>query len=115
MLPDDGTEDNKVGMVTTRKGAALSAGEIAGSVVDGHNMFPTANVVLNWSTGKTEAHQLDKNLSTITVRSAVYRQLLPQRRAGFGHHRFSQEPFDAPGRSPPGDIRGAHRIQRRCR
>jgi uncharacterized membrane protein YqiK len=26
--------------------------------------------VLNWATGKTEAHQLDKNLSTITVRSA---------------------------------------------
>lgn len=164
-------EDNKVGIVTTREGAALSAGEIAGPVVDGHNMFqspqafidgkgykglqeqvllagryfinprfatvetvdmtevpiahvgvviayvgregrdvtgdtfkhgnlvskgekgvwiepldpgkypinpythkvtnvPTANVVLNWATGKTEAHQLDKNLSTITVRSA---------------------------------------------
>src|SRR6202044_2997650 len=31
---------------------------------------PTANVVLNWPTGKTEAHQLDANLSTITVRSA---------------------------------------------
>jgi uncharacterized membrane protein YqiK len=31
---------------------------------------PTANVVLNWATGKSEAHQLDKNLSTITVRSA---------------------------------------------
>lgn len=30
---------------------------------------PTANVVLNWATGKTEAHNLDKNLSTITVRS----------------------------------------------
>lgn len=30
---------------------------------------PTANVVLNWATGKSEAHQLDKNLSTITVRS----------------------------------------------
>jgi uncharacterized membrane protein YqiK len=27
-------------------------------------------VVLNWATGKSEAHQLDKNLSTITVRSA---------------------------------------------
>jgi uncharacterized membrane protein YqiK len=164
-------EDNKVGIVTTREGAALSAGEIAGPVVDGHSMFqspqvfiegkgykglqeqvllagryfinprfatvetvdmtevpiahvgvviayvgregrdvtgdtfkhgnlvskgekgvwiepldpgkypinpythkvtnvPTANVVLNWATGKTEAHQLDKNLSTITVRSA---------------------------------------------
>lgn len=164
-------EDNKVGIVTTREGKALDAGEIAGPVVDGHNMFqspqafidgkgskglqeqvllagryfinprfatvetvdmtdvpiahvgvviayvgregrdvtgdtfkhgnlvskgekgvwiepldpgkypinpythkvtnvPTANVVLNWATGKTEAHQLDKNLSTITVRSA---------------------------------------------
>jgi uncharacterized membrane protein YqiK len=164
-------EDNKVGIVTTREGAALNPGEIAGPVVDGHNMFqspqafidgkgykglqeqvllagryfinprfatvetvdmtdvpiahvgvviayvgregrdvtgdtfkhgnlvskgekgvwiepldpgkypinpythkvtnvPTANVVLNWATGKTEAHQLDKNLSTITVRSA---------------------------------------------
>lgn len=31
---------------------------------------PTANVVLNWATGKTESHQLDKNLSTIAVRSA---------------------------------------------
>ncbi len=31
---------------------------------------PTANVVLNWATGKTEAHKLDANLSTITVRSA---------------------------------------------
>ena len=30
---------------------------------------PTANVVLNWATGKSEAHNLDKNLSTITVRS----------------------------------------------
>jgi len=30
---------------------------------------PTANVVLNWATGKTESHNLDKNLSTITVRS----------------------------------------------
>jgi uncharacterized membrane protein YqiK len=33
-------------------------------------LVPTANVVLNWATGKTEAHQLDKNLSTITVRSS---------------------------------------------
>ncbi len=163
--------DNKVGIVTTREGAALDTGEIAGPVVAGHDMFqrpqafldgggtkglqeqvllagryfinprfatvetvdmtevpiahvgvviafvgkegkdvtgesfkhgnlvskgekgvwvepldpgkypinpythkvtnvPTANVVLNWATGKTEAHQLDKNLSTITVRSA---------------------------------------------
>lgn len=31
---------------------------------------PTANVVLNWATGKTEAHNLDKNLSTISVRSS---------------------------------------------
>jgi uncharacterized membrane protein YqiK len=31
---------------------------------------PTANVVLNWATGKTEAHRLDANLSTICVRSA---------------------------------------------
>ena len=30
---------------------------------------PTANIVLNWATGKTESHMLDKNLSTITVRS----------------------------------------------
>lgn len=33
-------------------------------------IVPTANVVLNWATGKTEAHKLDANLSTITVRSA---------------------------------------------
>lgn len=31
---------------------------------------PTANVVLNWANSKTEAHNLDKNLSTITVRSS---------------------------------------------
>ena len=163
--------DNKVGVVTTREGFSLAAGEIAGPVIDGHNMFqspqafvdgkgskglqeqvllsgryfinprfatiemvdmtevpiahvgvviafvgkegkdvtgdtfkhgnlvsrgekgvwvepldpgkypinpythkvtnvPTANVVLNWATGKTEAHRLDANLCTITVRSA---------------------------------------------
>ncbi len=163
--------DNKVGIVTTREGAALPAGEIAGPLVQGHNMFqnpqefcdgggykglqeqvllsgryfinprfatieivemtevpianvgvviafvgkegrdvtgesfrhgnlvsrgekgvwvdpldpgryplnphthkvscvPTANVVLNWATGKSEAHKLDEKLSTITVRSA---------------------------------------------
>ncbi len=33
-------------------------------------IVPTANVVLNWATGKTESHMLDKNLSTITVRSS---------------------------------------------
>jgi uncharacterized membrane protein YqiK len=163
--------DNKVGIVTTREGFSLPPGEIAGPVIEGHNMFqspqafvdgkggkglqeqvllagryfinprfatiemvdmtevpiahvgvvisyvgkegkdvtgdafkhgnlvsrgekgvwvepldpgkypinpythkvtnvPTANVVLNWATGKTEAHRLDANLSTITVRSA---------------------------------------------
>ncbi len=163
--------DNKVGIVTTREGAPLTTGEIAGAEVPGHNLFqdpqafveqggtkglqeqvllagryfvnpmfatveiidmtevpiasvgvvvafvgkpgqdvtgadfkhanmvrrgekgvwvdvldpgkyaintythkvrvvPTANVVLNWATGKTEAHKLDANLSTITVRSA---------------------------------------------
>jgi uncharacterized membrane protein YqiK len=163
--------DNKIGVVMTREGHPLPAGEIAGHTVDGHNMFqnpqgfidahgckglqeqvllagryfinprfatvqlvdmvevpiahvgvviafvgkegtdvtgesfrhgnlvskgekgvwitpldpgkyplnpythkvsnvPTANVVLNWATGKTEAHKLDANLSTITVRSA---------------------------------------------
>ncbi len=163
--------DNKIGIVTTRDGAPLAAGEIAGPVVEGHELFqnpqafldagghkglqeqvllagryfinprfatveivdmvevpiahvgvviayvgregrdvtgetfrhgnlvsrgekgvwvepldpgkypvnpythrvarvPTANVVLNWATGKTEAHKLDANLSTITVRSA---------------------------------------------
>jgi uncharacterized membrane protein YqiK len=163
--------DNKIGVVTTREGQALAAGEIAGPVVAGHELFqrpqafidaggskglqeqvllsgryfinpcfatveivemvevpiahvgvviafvgregkdvsgdalrhgnlvsrgekgvwiepldpgkypinpfthkivcvPTANVVLNWATGKTEAHKLDANLSTITVRSA---------------------------------------------
>jgi uncharacterized membrane protein YqiK len=163
--------DNKVGVVTTREGFSLPPGEIAGPVIEGHNMFqspqvfvdgkggkglqeqvllagryfinprfatiemvdmtevpiahvgvvisyvgkegkdvsgdafkhgnlvsrgekgvwvepldpgkypinpythkvtnvPTANVVLNWATGKAEAHRLDANLSTITVRSA---------------------------------------------
>lgn len=31
---------------------------------------PTANVVLNWATGKTESHKLDEKLSTIKVRSS---------------------------------------------
>jgi uncharacterized membrane protein YqiK len=31
---------------------------------------PTTNVVLNWATGKTEAHKLDAKLSTIAVRSS---------------------------------------------
>lgn len=31
---------------------------------------PTANVVLNWATGKTESHKLDANLSTIVVRTS---------------------------------------------
>lgn len=163
--------ENKIGVVTTRDGAPLASGEIAGPVVEGHSMFqnpqafmeaggskglqemvllagryfinprfatieilpmievpiahvgvviayvgregkdvtgdsfrhgnlvskgekgvwvdpldpgkypinpythkvsnvPTANVVLNWATGKSEAHKLDANLSTITVRSA---------------------------------------------
>ncbi len=30
---------------------------------------PTTNLVLNWASARTEAHQLDKHLSTITVRS----------------------------------------------
>lgn len=30
---------------------------------------PTANIVLNWADGKSESHQLDNELSTITVRS----------------------------------------------
>jgi len=163
--------ENKIGVVTTKEGAPLPTGEIAGGEVDGHNMFqdpdrfianggnkglqeqvllagryflnprfvtveivemttvpianvgvviayvgkegkdvtgetfkhgnlvsrgekgvwvdpldpgkypinpnthkvvnvPTANVVLNWATGKSEAHKLDANLSTICVRSA---------------------------------------------
>jgi uncharacterized membrane protein YqiK len=33
-------------------------------------VVPTANVVLNWATGKTEAHKLDERLSSITVRSS---------------------------------------------
>lgn len=30
---------------------------------------PTTNLVLNWANARSESHQLDKNLSTITVRS----------------------------------------------
>jgi uncharacterized membrane protein YqiK len=32
-------------------------------------MVPTTNLVLNWASARTESHQLDKHLSTITVRS----------------------------------------------
>lgn len=32
-------------------------------------LVPTTNLVLNWATARSESHQLDKNLSTITVRS----------------------------------------------
>ncbi len=31
--------------------------------------MPTTNLVLNWASARSEAHNLDKNLSTITVRS----------------------------------------------
>lgn len=33
-------------------------------------VVPTTNIVLNWADSRTEAHELDKNLCTITVRSA---------------------------------------------
>jgi uncharacterized membrane protein YqiK len=33
-------------------------------------VVPTTNIVLNWADSRTEAHELDKNLSTITVRSS---------------------------------------------
>jgi len=32
-------------------------------------LVPTTNLVLNWASGRTESHMLDKNLSTITVLS----------------------------------------------
>ena len=32
-------------------------------------VVPTTNLVLNWATGRNESHNLDKGLSTITVRS----------------------------------------------
>lgn len=32
-------------------------------------LVPTTNLVLNWASARSEAHQLDKHLSTITVRS----------------------------------------------
>ena len=32
-------------------------------------LVPTTNLVLNWANARSESHQLDKNLSTITVRS----------------------------------------------
>lgn len=32
-------------------------------------LVPTTNLVLNWAAARSESHQLDKNLSTITVRS----------------------------------------------
>lgn len=32
-------------------------------------IVPTTNLVLNWANGRNESHNLDKNLSTITVRS----------------------------------------------
>ncbi len=33
-------------------------------------IVPTTNIVLNWANSRTEAHELDKNLCTITVRSS---------------------------------------------
>src|SRR5204862_2489355 len=32
-------------------------------------LVPTTNLVLNWASARSESHELDKNLSTITVRS----------------------------------------------
>jgi uncharacterized membrane protein YqiK len=39
--------DNKVGIVTTREGFSLAAGEIAGPVIAGHNMFQSPQVVVD--------------------------------------------------------------------
>jgi uncharacterized membrane protein YqiK len=39
--------DNKVGIVTTREGLALATGEIAGRVVEGHNMFQSPQVFID--------------------------------------------------------------------
>lgn len=33
-------------------------------------VVPTTNIVLNWANSRSEAHELDKNLSTISVRSS---------------------------------------------
>lgn len=33
-------------------------------------LVPTTNLVLNWANGRNESHSLDRNLSTITVRSS---------------------------------------------
>src|SRR5690348_3255082 len=48
--------ENKVGVVTTREGAALAKDEIAGPVVDGHNMFqnPQAFIDSHGSKGLQE-------------------------------------------------------------
>jgi uncharacterized membrane protein YqiK len=39
--------ENKVGLVTTREGAALATGEIAGPVVEGHNLFQNPQVFID--------------------------------------------------------------------
>src|SRR6202035_5064201 len=39
--------DNKAGIVTTREGFSLAAGEIAGPVIDGHNMFQSPQVFVD--------------------------------------------------------------------
>jgi uncharacterized membrane protein YqiK len=36
----------------------------------GVEVVPTTNIVLNWANSRSEAHELDKNLSTISVRSS---------------------------------------------
>ena len=83
VIADIGKEGKDVTGDTFRHGNLVSRGERGGWVdpLDPgkypinpftHNIVnvPTANVVLNWATGKSEAHKLDANLSTITVRSA---------------------------------------------
>ncbi len=42
-------------------------------------IVPTANIVLNWATGKSESHKLDERLSTITVRSSRWFHVQPRR------------------------------------
>lgn len=52
---------------------------------------PTANVVLNWASGKTESHKLDEKLSTIKVRSAD----------GFGYNMDVSQIIHIPGPDAP--------------
>jgi len=57
--------DNKVGIVTTREGLSLAAGEIAGPVIAGHNMFQSPQIFVMGNRHLGHVDQLNRRKAWI--------------------------------------------------